>query len=842
MDSKPGSPSRPTEVNKPITRSNKGRKYYSVTRARDSSDVGIYTDWAPVNAVVTGVPNNEHQCTYGYKETVTHFIRKGIINPPVFHKGKEFSVKKFYETFVDDEVIEEEFWTEPDIDKTSVNKSELPDFDVRSKVPDSTVNHINRKLTASESLDSIEYYDSHESQESQSSQAANVPPPTTIEGPIEGKPENTKLKTTFADSGNPLLTLNNDNTENDGNQEHTSLDSQDEENGDKDKYDDDDDNKDKSHNMSNKIGELMECLNNSDSDRAKKHQEILEKVQYGVGMQENIQGNVTSKIEGIKKAIEAQKPASTQDLQKLQETVKSQNSAFEKLCKETKALYDTQLKDLQQKLIESNKQIGEQKMDELGRENMNKHIQELNGKIIEAQRELIAAEGRIRTLNINVLDLQDQLKMSRQEVMYEQSTNSDLARQIAQRDMEIERLTRALQESNTNGAKAATKTNRCPVEVRFSEGKNPTLSAFHEEPVEYGDETFHVAEAAYHYQKLLHPLLKISGTEKQRLRDSLLSAKTGSEAKEISKDIPFNKHWTHDYELTILHDIMNNKYQQSELFRKELDSTKGRKIIHPVTDSFWKTAYPRILTSIRDGKSLSEEESQNSDNQKPSDSDSDSESDLSDEDDGEDWTLVIRNKIALAGDSLLKKINTKQIHPKCGKYKCSTSNDFKRFCVQLPRNCGVECIYGHVGINDAKVEGSQSDGDFIETLKAGISIIQDKLPEASILLSALISKRGHKLFKKVKIINGKLREMCMENDVIFIDQEDILKNPKLIKKDGIHLRKPYGVKQLAMSIKSNIPRMLYPRSASVPRNRSNPANNPRNYNPKNKKKKPVKGK
>ncbi len=136
------------------------------------------------------------------------------------------------------------------------------------------------------------------------------------------------------------------------------------------------------------------------------------------------------------------------------------------------------------------------------------------------------------------------------------------------------------------------------------------------------------------------------------------------------------------------------------------------------------------------------------------------------------------------------------------------------------------------------MEEPQSNGDFefLQTIQEGISLIQAKLPEATILLSALISKRSHKLWPKVKAINSKLQTLCMENDIIFVDQENILKNPKLVKKDGIHLTKPHGVEQLALSIKRNIPRMLYPRSSSVPRGgRSHPI--PKNHKKKFPKKK-----
>ncbi len=138
------------------TRSSKGKKYYSVVKARDSEDVGIYTDWASTSKVVTGVPNNQHQATYRFKETILFFIRQGIPRPPITHKDKKYTLRDFYSNFVDDELIEDSFWEENKL----IVQGESGNF--HGTVPEHNRLHLNLNTDEHSVNDSLEFSDTHE--------------------------------------------------------------------------------------------------------------------------------------------------------------------------------------------------------------------------------------------------------------------------------------------------------------------------------------------------------------------------------------------------------------------------------------------------------------------------------------------------------------------------------------------------------------------------------------------------------------------------------------------------------------------------------------------------------
>ena len=236
----------------------------------------------------------------------------------------------------------------------------------------------------------------------------------------------------------------------------------------------------------------------------------------------------------------------------------------------------------------------------------------------------------------------------------------------------------------------------------------------------------------------------------------------------------------------------------------------------------WKKCYPAILAYIRDGKTYAEferdfksfVESVVSKKSMPIKS-----TVVSTDSRGQktvDWNLVVRSKIVILADSTFDNIGPRGVHPSCVRIECYTASELRDQCEQFPENHSVKCVIAGVGINNLK-HGSWEGS--IQEIQSCLSLLQNKLPDASIMYSSMLSKRGYKLFDSVTSANAEMKRFCGLNHVIFIDNDDILQIPALIP-DGIHPSPKDGATALANNLRNHLPRYLSPRlrrSHSQPR-------------------------
>ncbi len=567
-----------------------------------------------------------------------------------------------------------------------------------------------------------------------------------------------------------------------------------------------------------KLSQITSCLDNSDIDRSSKHQELLAKVQLN---------STTTSVQKISKAIET-------EFIKATNKYKTENDNCIRMIKNAHLEQVNQLKEHIQEL-KARIELDEQQLKKC-KENCKEKIQEtdignelfnMQESLDKTNHELTNTNARLIEANQRLIDMQRDLLQSNSELMEERQIVSDLKGELCRKSFEMEFLTHNLEqmklENSTNSMKSAKEIQEVP--VKFSEGKNPGLSAFDETPIEYEGQTYNTAEAALHTQKLKHIMCSLSDDEKKEIETELVNCKTGREAKEIGNKIPYNRHWVTE---SIVHmfKIIKCKYEQSPQFALELESTKGKRITHPVEDNMWRKAYPGILEFIRDDKSLTDfiqefGELANGNAHKTGGASSrprDNNAVIIGEHGKKEinWNLVINSKVVMFVDSTLNEVNSKGVHPSCIKIPCPTAAQLEILCKEFPQTSEVKAIISCLGINDLK---DGKDDDCIRSIQSSLLHLQQVAPKANMMFSALLTRSGHPLCQMVTSVNNEMRRFCDANCMSYVKHADIVNNPELIP-DGIHPSDPDGVRQLAADLRFSLPRHLsrrFPRSHSQPR-------------------------
>ncbi len=550
----------------------KGRKYYCVIQSTDSLDSGIYTEWV----VVSSVPKNSYQCTFSLKEAVEICRESNILSPDVHYQGKTYGVQEFHKNFTE-EAIDNSFWKGKDASQVS-EVSEFP-----------THEDIKREYTlqsGSEDEDcdnSVTFFDSQmdtQSNEVEGDNSITVPKcidtdlhdggsnpsrnenimvttevksmfPATCRGiqtdPILSQPSNKgelKSELSFVEASvqTVMSAVKEIGTQHDVSlvtESGTQTDSElvvtvtSESQTDLTTITD--------AKIISRLSDIIDCLDNSDRDRASKHEEVLSKTQQKSVNHETLLETITK----MGKSVKEIKDSCLSEISSASVVYKSEN---DKLLRRMEEAHNKQTELLQQQVTELQTRIAQS---ESQFTNCREKMEGLQSSFEKARAELDNNRSRLVEANNKLIKAHENLQQVSDDLLTERSAVYDLRLQLSGKSLEIDSLTRSMEQLRVQGntsARPKTLQDRSnnKVPVKFTEGLNPSLSAYHESPVKYGGHKFHSAEACIHYQRLHHPRCDLPEDEKERLGGLLLDAKTGKEAKEISKEIPYNESWERD--------------------------------------------------------------------------------------------------------------------------------------------------------------------------------------------------------------------------------------------------------------------------------------------------------
>ena len=275
-----------------------------------------------------------------------------------------------------------------------------------------------------------------------------------------------------------------------------------------------------------------------------------------------------------------------------------------------------------------------------------------------------------------------------------------------------------------------------------------------------GGTLFMSPEHAYQTMTIWHCLGK-----EHKLAEEVTAAEDGYQAKSVSKNVPYSKSWEQKKK-SIVAEICQIRSDQDVAFRDTLNESMNKKIVHNVNNNYWGTGgpdrsglntYGKILENLR--KLLKDQEQSwiPNDQENP-----EKEEDLSSEH-GErsvQMEALVMNKnteTLLITDSVLKLVEPKRFRGRrwVNKQRVSDSDELVSVLKTVnPKKHKLSEVVVHVGIND--ITDGKPISHIRDNFEEAIQDINDKLPNVSIVISAMVAKEYH----KVAQANKELQRLC----------------------------------------------------------------------------------
>ncbi len=443
---------------------------------------------------------------------------------------------------------------------------------------------------------------------------------------------------------------------------------------------------------------------------------------------------------------------------------------------------------------------------DLIQENSDLKIRILNEKDIWLQEKVACTEeiGKLRA------EIQE-LKFKHSEQLQSERQSFQVEREKLQK--EIWRLSKVANDTNSTFTSLKAEPPKY-TDIKFTEGRNPELSSLGSCDLTWKLADYKSTEVPYYLEKLYHLDCPLTRVEKDRIADKIRNAPSTVEAKAIGdKEIPDFPAWN-DVMGKVMTDLQTAKFEQNPSIKDKLDATKGTVLRHPVADETWRTLFPKILTSIRDGSSMTSTAIPKSSIQPVAN------------------LIDDRNKrpsVTFAGDSVMNNLKLDMV-PKGlnnSKVKVSEAKDLEKVKIHQDPNL-KPILVTNVGVNNIR----NGDDPLLaaSVIQGHLSRIQQETPGIKIIYVSPICRPSNINHDGVKALQGSMESFCKENYIIFLEQVRLMEENLL--RDDFHPDNGDGFKLYMDTILDRIADLPFTRmSRSLNKQPIFPQQFPRNRTP-----------
>ncbi len=474
--------------------------------------------------------------------------------------------------------------------------------------------------------------------------------------------------------------------------------------------------------------------------------------------------------------------------------VKAVVDSKEEIIREIKSLkgeYDKQFKSLQTELSKTKEKLSHKSLE-------NEYLEKELGRLKSVAMDLNIEQGRCHELELNLQGVRNEMASARasfelkvqaleQQINFESEAKSMLALLNKQLKEQVDRLTvgnrlpggsspssdqvpGSNNDTGTQSSGAGNSTSPRVFEIKYTEDKNPVLSAFNQldPPLEWDGDKYLFAETAFHCEKLKHPFCPLPKAEKIRIKNLLMEQTSAKDVKSIAdSEIPNTPEWE-QAQFKVLENIMFEVMDQYQMFRDKLYETMGGIITHPV-GGVWRKKYPEILMKVRDEYTPS----------------SVSVPSVGAVGIRKKWQHVSSDhKIGLYGDSLLNDAEMDTFPRNTSRVNCSTAAELCEYTQDSPINDKAEVILSSVGIND--IRDGKSVDEVVEGVSNALTLLGQRRPNAKICYSSMIIKKGSQFAKSVSECNELIEKFCENNLIVFMKHFKLMMSPNEFR-DDFHL-------------------------------------------------------